>query len=78
MEERWFKYNNVIMNRSQIKSFNANKIAKDMMSWSNVGATKSKPWVLEADHQGIAAFASKEEALSLAERIIDGNYDIKK
>ena len=78
MEGRWFKYNSVIMNLNQISGFHARKLDQDMLSWSDAGATKAKPWLLEADHRGIAAFASKDEALKLAERIIDGAYDIKK
>ena len=78
MEGRWFKYNSVIMNLNQISGFHTRKLDKEMMSWSDAGATKAKPWLLEADHRGIAAFASKNEALALAERIIAGDYDLKK
>lgn len=53
MEGRWFKYNSVIMNLNQISGFHARKLDKDMLSWSDAGATKAKPWLLEADHRGI-------------------------
>lgn len=78
MEERWFKYKNSIMNLSRVNGFHVRKVDKDMMAYCDVGVSKMKKWMLSADHHGLDAFATKEEALRLAEAIISGKYDIKK
>lgn len=77
MEGHWFKYKSNIVNRARVTVFRAHKVEKEMLSYSEVGATKAKPWVLSADYTGLDAFKTKEEALRLAERIVKGEFDIK-
>lgn len=78
MEGRWFKYKNSVMNLNRVTGFHARKVEKDMVAYCDVGVSKTKKWILSADHQALEACASKEDALKLAESIIAGRYDIKK
>lgn len=82
MNERWVKYRDNIINLSQIQGFRVDRIR----SRGDGGAgtytddlkpDKKKPWMLFAGHQGIEVFATKPEALTLAERIIKGDYDMR-
>jgi hypothetical protein len=73
--ERWAKYKSTIINVAQVKTFDVRKANKDSFSYEN--ASKSKPWILSADHTNIDSFASKDMALQAAENIISGKHDIK-
>lgn len=78
MEGRWFKYKNSVINLNKLTGFHARKVEKDMVAYCDVGVSKTKKWMLSADHHALDAFATKEDALKLAEAIISGKYDIKK
>ena len=74
--ERWAKYKSTIINVAQVKTFYVHKSSKESLAYSEV-ASKSKPWILMADHTNIAGFEAKEVALQAAENIITGKHDIK-
>ena len=84
MNERWVKYKDIILNLSQIQGFRVERIrssrsdgVQSSVYTDDLKPDKKKPWMLFAGHQGIEIFATKPEALKLAERIVKGDYDIR-
>ena len=75
--ERWIKYKNNIVNLGNIKTLRVHKADEDMLQWhKEVGASKTKKWILSADHDGLGAFESKDDAMNAAEDIVNGKYDM--
>lgn len=84
MNERWIKYKDSIINIAQIQGFRVERIRSRGSDGAQAGVytddlkpDKKKPWMLFAGHQGIEVFATKPEALKLAERIVKGDYDVR-
>ena len=76
--DRWAKYRDNYINLSVTRNFNVRKLDKEEVAWrKDVGAGKTKPWVLYADHTSIDAFPDKQSALKVAENIVKGHYDVK-
>ena len=80
--ERWAKYKDNLINVSQVSGFSVRRLDKDavtMPHYKDMGASKSKKWLLFASsmHEALDAFTSKEDALRVAERIVKGDFDIK-
>ena len=74
--ERWAKYKDNIINMTQASVFNVRRVSKDMLQYE-ISADKKKPWILSVEHTSLDAFASKPEAMGVAEDIIKGKHDIK-
>ena len=80
--ERWVKYKDNLFNIAQARRFHTTRITfskkdgQDRIYYGDVEATKAKPWVLYADHEGIEVFKTKAEALQLAADLISGKYDV--
>ena len=81
---QWAKYKDFLLNVSEIKRFSIEKATFSKgrshdgigIYTGNLVVKKSKPWVLYADHEPIAAFTSDTAALKVAEDIVTGKYDV--
>lgn len=77
--DRWIKYKNNYFNLSTVRIMHVDRADKEMRQWNEkIGAGKEKPYILFIDHNGIAAFAKREEGEKVADDIINGRYDCKK
>lgn len=81
--ERWVKYKKAFFNIAQTRRFHVVRITfrkNDTMAQpyysETVNATKAKPYVLMADHEGIGAFKDEPAALEVAEDMIKGKFDV--
>lgn len=83
MDGRWFQYKDSIFNLTQARRFHTfrvtfrkNQAHETTPYYGDIEASKTKPYVLMLDHEGIDAFKTKPEALQLAKDIIDGKHDL--
>lgn len=80
MNEHWVKYKDNILNLAVLPGFRVTKGSSrkgEAMYTGDLEPDKSKPWILWAGHEAVDGFASKPEALKVAEKMIRGDYDVK-
>lgn len=82
MNEHWVKYKDSILNLAVLPGFRItrwkqSRKGEGVMYTGDLEPDKSKPHILWAGHEAIDSFASKAEALEVAEKMIRGDYDVK-